>query len=73
MLRLEFYGPNQILLFFFTPGPFPIHSALLTLLPQPSPSWYMGLLNGVQSNFWHPINLNFQAWEARLAHWHPDK
>ena len=68
-----FYGVNQILLFFFTLSPFPIHSALLTLILPPSPSWCMGLLNGVQSNFWHPINLNFQAWEARLTYWHLDK
>ena len=68
-----FYGVNQLLLFFFTLSPFPIHSTLLTLSLTPSPSWCVGLLNGVQSDFWHPINLNFQAWEARLTYWHLDK
>lgn len=34
---VAFYGVNQILLFFFTLSPFPIHSALLTLILPPSP------------------------------------
>jgi hypothetical protein len=73
LLCLGFYGVPHIFLFFLISHPSTIYPAFFTLISPPSPSWCIGLLNGVQSNFWHSINLNFQAWEARLTHWHPDK